>query len=175
LEAGDPGSFLVHAENTTNGLRVVLDNPHALKDRGIYEQCLVFAYTDCRVNHHWLPESQLRGLFEIADREKLLAAGDPFPNEGEFRLYRGIAGHGRARRPLGISWTSSLAIACWFANRLKLPNPAVVTSTVSASEVWAVINARGEQEFIVRPASYTKLAMSLSQLRDLAERARLHG
>ncbi len=91
-----------------------------------------------------LTQDCLRYLFEMCDRNNLRAAGDPLPGFGPFVMYRGIAGIGRQRRPRGLSWTSSLECARWFAERSGLQglaNTAVVTITVPDEDVLAYTNS----------------------------------
>jgi hypothetical protein len=121
-----------------------------LRARGTYEKCLLHAYSGTRTNYAGLPTYELPFLFGLADRGKLLAAGDPLPDGEEFTLYRGVSGNGRARRVRGISWTSDPACAAWFAKRYTwLNDPAVFTVTVERDRVFAFINHRNENEFLV--------------------------
>jgi hypothetical protein len=155
LEAGDVLGFLLSADNTS-GLDLVAFNFAALQARGLYEQALLEAFISTRVNHHRWPLRTLSRLFGIADRARLRAAGDPLPGPGPFRLYRGVAGRGGARRIRGLSWSLSEEKARWFADRAalwELADPAVYRVTVEASDVLAYVNSdrvgRGEEEVIV--------------------------
>ena len=80
---------------------LVIDNQVALKDRGIYEEALVMAFTGARMNHSQLPEGVLSFLFEQADKSKLRAAGDANPNEPT-TIYRGVSGHGPLPSPARV-------------------------------------------------------------------------
>lgn len=116
--------------------------------RGIYEESLLAAFVGCRVNNAAYTVGDLVRLFEIADRERLLAVG-PVPAGESFVLYRGAAGVGNARRIRGYSWTISPAVACWFAARAArsgLAKPAVYTATVQRKEVLACCGGREEAE-----------------------------
>jgi hypothetical protein len=87
----------------------------------------------------------------MADRAKLLAAGEPLPGAAPFTLYRGVAGNTSARRVrgIGISWTGNLETAVWFANRFKLAKPAVHKAEVEAAQVLAYLGGDGsEDEYI---------------------------
>jgi hypothetical protein len=65
-------------------------NRTVLKARGVYERALLDSFV--RTNHaHWAL-SELRELFESADRKGLLTAGDPLPGPGPFTVYRGVSG-----------------------------------------------------------------------------------
>jgi hypothetical protein len=135
-------------------LDFVCDNAPMLKERGLFERALLDAWTGARTNiRNWHP-SFTRSIFgKIADRERLLAAGQPLPGEGPFTLYRGVAGHGASRRVNGISWSSSVEraewFAAWYADRFHLPNPCIYRSVVEKKHVLAYTNERQEQEFLV--------------------------
>jgi hypothetical protein len=161
---------MVYAENH-NALALVFDNLRALKDRGIYEQALLDAWIGDRVNHsHW-PDGVVAYLSQQADPAKLRAAGDPVPG-CPIVVYRGISGHGRRRRKLGWSWIDSPDVACWFALRLRLANPAIPTATVEPREILAWVNDRQEREFVVRPQTCMRLRIDVAEMeRREAKRA----
>lgn len=150
LAAGDVVDFLVKAGNTYS-LKLVYRNIEELRARGLYETALLRAFVTTRTNNHGWPISALRLLFDVADRGRLRSAGDRLPGPGPFTLYRGVAGHGRARRVRGLSWTASLERARFFAHRFDgyLAAPAVFSVTVQEHDVLAYSNDRTEQEFIV--------------------------
>lgn len=145
---GDALGILCTASNE-QALDIVLLNARALRDRGIYEEALLEAYIGTRANWSRWSVKDLRQLFKMADREKLLAAGDPLPPGDTFTLYRGVSGAPRRRRPKGLSWTSSPEKAEWFASRLPLPDPAVYRATVRREDVLAYSNGRSEEDFLV--------------------------
>jgi len=119
--------------DNVHGVALVWRNQGVLKVQGAYEPALLSAWIDTRTNHHYVPRWVVDDLFRSADRERLRAAGDPLPSVGPFTLYRGVSGRGRARRVRGISWTSSLEKAIWFAHRFaSLGDPAVFRLVVAA-------------------------------------------
>ncbi|QDT55502.1 hypothetical protein Pan44_35460 [Caulifigura coniformis] len=139
-------------------LRFVWINAPLLKHRGMYEQVLLHAYTGAKGNwSHW-SICCIERLFNIADRDRLRAAGNPLPSEGPFTLYRGVSGVGQRRRLRGFSWTDSVDVARWFANRFPgiLKHPAVLKATVAANEVFAFING-SEREFICQPKQFERI------------------
>lgn len=149
--ARDAGGFLSKASNE-HGLDLVMRNMAALKEQAMYEHALLIAFIGTRTNNKMWPLDWLRYLFELADRSRLLAAGDPLPEGDYFTIYRGVAGRGPARRVKGLSWTADKDRAEWFADRAarwQLHDPAVYTATVSRADVWAYVNEREEEEFIV--------------------------
>lgn len=152
LEAGDVAGFLFAASNR-DSLDLVAYNARALRKRGLYEAGLLDAFTASRTNNFHYSVGGLKLLFASADRAKLRANGDPLPSDGPFTLYRGVAGRASARRVRGLSWTSSLETAQWFAGRFAslLADPAVYQITVDAEHVLAYLHEKGrdEHEFIV--------------------------
>lgn len=126
FDSGDAAGFVF--SSFRNALALVFDNRLALQGRGMYEKCLILAFTGCRTNHsHW-SQGVIDFMFAQADRARLRAAGKAIPKVPA-TVYRGISGTGRRRRRNGYSWTGSLDTACWFALRFGLPNPAVLVAT----------------------------------------------
>jgi len=167
FDRGDPLGFVFLADSGKS-LGLVFDNLHPLRERGIYEAALVQAFTGCRGNHsHW-PEGTIDFLFRMADREKIRAAGDPIPEESQ-ALFRGVSGVGRQRRKRGWSWTDSLDVACWFACRVALANPAVLTLTVDPAEILCCINDRNEREFLLK-GDGRKVNLSAAEIESRATR-----
>jgi len=161
LEAGDAVGFLCKAGNEY-GLDLVLANCEILAEKGIYESALIHAFVNTRTNNAKWTQRELVQLFTVSSRERFLSAGDPLPGPGPFTLYRGVAGGGAQRRERGLSWTSDLDLAWWFAYRgadWGLPNPGVVTATVAAKYVIAHVHTAGrrESEFIVLLPKNVKL------------------
>ena len=140
--------LLVLMPNTDN-MAFVVDNRFQLQNAGIYELALTYAYTASRTNNRNISFPLLKSLFNSANREKLLAAGDPLPSGKRFTLYRGVAGRGAARRVKGFSWTRDLEQAIWFAKRFApAGDPAVFTAEAARSEVYFYTNERQEDEFV---------------------------
>jgi hypothetical protein len=151
LSQGNVRIFLGKADSGA-GLLLVWMNRRLLLKLGGYEQALLYAYIGCRDNWWDYPLAHLRLLFQLADRTKLRAAGDPLPGPGPFTLYRGVAGSQRVSRIRGYSWTTSLERAQWFAKRYadKVPDPQVYRIEVPERAVLAYTNKRHEQEFFVQ-------------------------
>lgn len=152
FEKGDAARVLSSADNLL-GMRIVQANVEPLKARGIYEEALLEAFTGTRTNwHHW-PMAELERLIRQANRDRLLAAGDPLPGPGPFTLYRGVAGRGAARRIRGLFWTDRLDKARWFADwhaeQRGLADPTVFRLVVPLPWIFAYSNARQESDFIV--------------------------
>jgi hypothetical protein len=156
------------------GLEFVTQNVQALKADGLFETALVEAFTACRVNNNSWPLPVLRSLFcTIADREKLRLIGPPLLGSGPFRLYRGVAGRGVARRTAGLSWTANLNAACWFAMRFAdvLDDPAVYEYMADESEVLCRHNERNEDEYLLdvgRPKLVNRMGLSRTDMQHRA-------
>jgi hypothetical protein len=153
FEEGNAGGFLLCAGNHY-GLSIVRDNLLQLLERGIYEPALLTAYTGCRGNNRHWPTTTLQRLFNLADRAKLRAAGDPLPDGDRFTIYRGVSGSSYYRKVRSFSWTLDRERAEWFAHRfdvLGLADPAVYRAVVRREQVLAFFNGRQEQEIIGRP------------------------
>ncbi len=152
FEDANPDTFLGLADSML-GLDLVAQNRHAFIQKGIYEEALLIALTSAHLNNHHVSSRLIAYLLRLADRERLRAAGDPLPGKGPFRLYRGVAGKGVARRVRGIHWTGTFDRARWFAeraaDRMRLDAPAVFEVTVPESEVLAYTSDRSEDEYLV--------------------------
>jgi hypothetical protein len=126
-----------------------------------------------RTNNYW-HYGDIRHMLTDADKERFRAAGDPLPSAGPFKLYRGVAGLRGHRAIGGYSWTSSIDVAAWFANRFSamLPDPAVYTLWVPEEYVMAYTDGRQEQEFIVQLPwmCQPKRCLSGPELIEAAER-----
>jgi hypothetical protein len=159
FERGDVVRMLISV-GIENALWFVCLNAQSLIDRGVYEECLLDAFTGTRTNNRHWDEEVLGRMFERADREKLLAAGDSLPDGDSFTVYRGVSGVGKQRRLRGWSWTVDQEKAEWFANRLCLRHPAVLRATVRRDEVFAYYDGKGEQEFICQPERFERIKLS---------------
>jgi hypothetical protein len=168
-EKGDAG-LLVGNVSSQDRLLFVADNVIPLQANEIYEACLLTAFVATRMSNWEWPEKALDFLFRSADRAKLRAAGKSLPGEGPFRIYRGVAGTGPARRRHGYSWTDSLDAACWFANRSGLPDPEVLTAEVQEGEVLAYVDDRGEREFVTKPARFMRYEIAVGEMSERAAR-----
>lgn len=151
IEARDVEGLLCRMSNE-KCLAFVADNVEALKAREMYERALMSAWTGTRTNHCEWDSLEILLLFSFADRDKLLAAGDPLPPGEAFTLYRGVAGKGRRRKVSGFSWTDDVKQAAWFARRYALQglnDPALYTITVPAADVLFYWNGRNEHDFVI--------------------------
>lgn len=160
----DKGHLLecLYALNSTNRVYFLYYNLFEITRsacKAEFEKSLLIALTSTRVNNFHVQKHMLERLFYVADREKLMGAGDPMPGPGPFTLYRGVSGRGPARRKRGHSWTSDREKAIWFAERMNLEKPRVFQTQVDDFQVAAYCNQsfRNEQEFICLLPSDHKL------------------
>jgi hypothetical protein len=146
----DVAGLLCRASNTST-VDIVLSNWQPLRRDGLLESALVQAFTMNRGNNHH-GYAKLDFLTRQADRARLRAAGDPLPSPGPWTVYRGVAGHGRARRIRGFSWTADCEKARWFANRgaaVGLAGPAVFSTKADESHLLFFTSAREESEYVL--------------------------
>lgn len=169
---GDVAGLLCSME-AKNSLAFVFDNMVPLMARGMYEKAVINALTGTRTNNHDWETSVILWMLGMAKPERLRELF-PLPGPGPFTVYRGICGEGAARKPRGLSWSASLDIACWFACFIgerygwKNYNPAVVKAKVTADEVYAYTDDRGEAEFVTYPKRVTDLRMTEAEIRKRA-------
>lgn len=166
---GDAVRLLGLADRNSLQLSLVTVIKHELRERGVYEEALLHAFVSTATNHHEMELDTIDYLFELADRDKLLAAGDPLPIGESFTVYRGVAGIRRHRRVEGYSWTLNLSQACYFAARFDRPNGRVYQATVARVEVLAYINWRDEAEVICRPKGIHNRRLTHREIAAAAE------
>lgn len=178
LEDGD-GSLLSTFAYPNGALQFVADNAEFLMRHGLYEQCLFIAYKSCMPNRDPLsstteaarkiqketnpflfyanksyPRSVIRELFETADRDRLLAAGDPLPEDEPFTIYRGTPSAHCKESVRGLSWSGERAIAKQFAKTIygqsaeRSNDPGVFKTTVFRKHLYCYSNC--EMEFLVK-------------------------
>lgn len=128
-------------------LRLVDRHVRLLRDLGIFEEALLYAYQANSVsNCNDYPV--LSRLLKEADPGRLRAAGQPAPGPGPFTLYRGVAGRENEQHVRGFSWTGSLGVAGSQALALGLPDPAVYRTVVLESCVLAYVLGE-EDDYLV--------------------------
>lgn len=162
------GCGLLAYLNNTEHLDFVFQNMRVLRDVGLYEEALVFAFSSTRTNNAKWNEDVLEFMFRFGDGQRLRNCGAALPSGSTFTIYRGVSGHGRARRIRGFSWTDSLDAACWFALRFGLANPAVFQATVTSDDVLVFIEDRKEREFVLQPEKPTRLKLTVEEIRQRA-------
>jgi hypothetical protein len=169
-QSGNWRSFLSGASHDYWLELVLMNTPEFLK-RGCYENALAYAYGGGRTTQANFSSKVLREMFVLADRARLLDAGEPLPSQGPFTLYRGVAGPAKQRRIRGFSWSGSIMAAAWFAWRFEfLGTPALYKATVCKKDILFYTNDRKEDEYIVMLPKSTRLAQIPVPDKGLVER-----
>jgi hypothetical protein len=150
LAAGHAHACLVSVEDYL-WMDFLLANLSYLHTQGLYETVLLQAYQGAKGNLRGYPRDLLFSLVTQADPARLRAASEAVPEPLPTTLYRGVAGAKRVRRVQGLSWTSALGCACWFAQRFPLPDPAVYQLPVASVAILAYSNDRREEEYLLWP------------------------
>lgn len=102
-----------------------------------------------------VPLREIAKWFETADKKSLMVEEDykVYSNlPDEFDIYRGVS---VGRNPKGFSWTRSLKVATWFANRFG--KGYVQKAHIRKEEVLAYFNTRNEDEYIVNSFNLTNI------------------
>jgi hypothetical protein len=160
-------------------LQFVADNAEFLMRHGLYEKCLFIAYkiftpirgplsSSTEAGRKYLKEtipsafyatksysqSMIRDLFETADRDRLLAAGDLLPGDEPFTIYRGTPSASCTKSVRGLSWSGERAIAENFAKTIYGQSAAhcddsgVFTTIVFRKHLYCY--SETEMEFVVK-------------------------
>jgi hypothetical protein len=178
LEDGDGYSLSAFAY-PNGALQFVTDNSECLMRHGLYEQSLFMAYKICtpirephsstteaarkiqKETNPFLfyanksyPQSMIRELFETADSDRLLAAGDPLPRDEPFTIYRGTPSASCTKSVRGLSWSGERAVAEAFSKPIcvesaaRFNDPGVFTTIVFRKHLYCY--SKFEMEFVVK-------------------------
>jgi hypothetical protein len=81
-------------------------------------------------------------------RQMIISAQFDHPLSGSITVFRGVGGLSLRQAAMGLSWTASRNVACWFALRLGL-HPLVVSAHIDATDIiyW---EGSGEEEVVLR-------------------------
>ncbi|MCH7541794.1 hypothetical protein IH981_03440, partial [Patescibacteria group bacterium] len=118
------------------GFNFILKNFKPLSAMGVLEESWMQAYTHAS-HFAGIPLDLIQEIFDTCDKKTLqekypIYVGDHFSNGERFSLFRGCAG---ATHKKGMSWTSSLDKAIWYAAHhaeyYDLDNVAVYTTVVN--------------------------------------------
>ena len=144
--------MLVWLDNHT-ALDFVFRNLRALIEAGVYERVLVETFIGCQHNWSQWPIHILHMMFNAGDKGKVLSYAQPAPGGFPLTVYRGVAGIGKQRRIRGLSWTTDLDMARWFAERSSqaygLKSPAAYEAQVEQDQFYGYYpDNRGEHEVI---------------------------
>lgn len=150
-------------------LRFVLNNYRQLAELKVLEKNWMTAYLHVH-NFNGVSLSQLQSVFDACDRDVLqthfpIYVGDHFSNGVRFSLFRGCAG---PQHQKGMSWTSSLDKAIWYAtdhtekSGLNRKDMAVYATTVDRSEIYCC-GDHYEFDYIVHPQTWWKVDVPESE------------
>ena len=132
--------------NGHQAVEYVYSHIDILYEHGLLEEFIVDAF----IRHNWdnyAYYNELRVLFDLCSPALLQKASDPVPDGDTFKLYRGVT---FLEWAYGYSWTGSLKVAQWFADRYKDRHKGfVVVRDTHRHEVLFYTNNRKEDEFIV--------------------------
>lgn len=157
----DHFSFLTHFcdGNFNKQLRFLFTNHAAFLSRGIYERELALIYINSNANFWDWKTAELKKLFYVADKKRLLASGDALPPGDSFKLYRGVSGKLGVRRVGGMSWTDSKEVAEKFATEFPMYggiNQAIYTTLARREEILLFTDGQDEREFILWTKRYRR-------------------
>lgn len=144
INAGNISGFL-GSTDSGNSMNLVTRNWWWLEQRGLHVKALLMAWSNQKIAYHWEPA--MRYFLLECDRAELIRCSDPFPEGDSYTLYRGVQNFAlRQSNPHGLSWTTSLEAAKWFAGH----DGTVYMATVKREDVYARIHesGRGEDEML---------------------------
>lgn len=153
----------------TNALRFTIENFKLLSVMGALEESWVQAYTHASHFEDYSLDL-IQEIFDTCDKSILqqsypIYVGDHFCNGERFSLFRGCAGPNHKN---GMSWTSSLDKAIWYAAHhvqyYGIDNPAVYAAVVSRDEIYCCGN-HYDYDFIVRPKAWWPIEIPGSEFR----------
>ncbi|RUX29323.1 hypothetical protein EOA23_13955 [Mesorhizobium sp. M2A.F.Ca.ET.042.01.1.1] len=156
-----------HGYIPSASLEFIIRNYRALAALGLLEAPWLDAYVH---TSHFAPygASTLKSVFDACDRDRLrslkplsqVAAGGD-----RFTLFRGCAG---PVHELGMSWTSSLDKAIWYAAHhaayYDLANCAAYVATVPSSDIYCQLD-HYDDDFIVYPLRAWRIDVPASEFR----------
>ena len=177
LDSGDLMDLLslVGSEKT---LAFVYSNRFFFRQHQCLERCVVSAYIGANMKmlyltRSFLSKAALLDLFSLCNHETLKAAAQQVPIAEPYRVYRGVAS---VTNDEGLSWTSSLPVACLFAlanNEAGRGNDLVIIEGVmSGNALYFYTDEREEQEFVGMPSLSKRLEISPDRVRELAHQRR---
>jgi hypothetical protein len=108
-------------------------------------------------------------------RRMIREAAFEHPFTAPVRIYRGASGESVSEACKGLSWTTELDVACWFAFRHYDPNGFVITAEVDASQVLYYDDCGWEGEIILEKDTVGLLDTTSGEWKARARRyAELH-
>lgn len=136
--------------NYTEHIQFVLNNLDKFRETNTLESTVLRIYY--RNNTPFAPAGKYETwtmLLELCDREKLLAQGKAFPQEGCV-AYRGSL----TNIPQGLSWTTDIKEAQWILNRWQdkeLGGGTVYSTTIHPEDILVYVVDSKRHEVILKP------------------------
>ncbi len=149
------------------GLEFIIRNYRQLAALEVLEDPWLDAYVHAsHFNSHGV--HILRSVFDACDRQRLRSLkplGDVVNANGRVTLFRGCAGPVHS---MGMSWTSSMDKAIWYAAHhaalYELDNRSVYVATVPADNIYCRLD-HYDADFIVHPAEAWRIDVPQSEFR----------
>lgn len=156
-----------HGYIPSAGFEFIVRNYRQLASLGVLEEAWLDAYVHAsHFNAHGL--SVLKSIFDACDRARLRSLkplGDARSSNGRITLFRGCAG---PVHTMGMSWTSSLDKAIWYAAHhaefYDLGNRAVYVAIVSATDIYCRLD-HYDDDFIAHPSEAWRIEVPSSEFR----------
>lgn len=151
------------------GLEFIIENFKPLSAMGVLEESWMQAYIHASHFDNFSLDL-IHEIFITCDKNKLqqkypIYVGDHFCNGKRFSLFRGCAGPNHKN---GMSWTSSLDKAIWYATHhaehYSLVNTTVYAAVVDRDEIFCCGN-HYDYDFIVRPKEWWPIEIPESEFR----------
>lgn len=158
-----------HGYIPSQSLGFIIRNYRALAALGMLEEPWLTAYEHAS-QFAETGDAMIRAVFDACDRNQLLSL-KPLGTtiavdiEGRITLFRGCAGPVHS---LGMSWTTSLDRAIWYAAKHaeygQLADPAVYATTVKVADIYCCLD-HYHDDFIVCPAEAWRVDVPAKEFR----------
>lgn len=152
-----------------NGMQFIVENYETLASIGHLEKNWIQAYLKSN-NLNNIPLEILKKIFDACDREQLQKLY-PIPDATNssktecWNLFRGCAG---INHRMGMSWTTSMSKALWYAAWHKvhnnLNNCAVYATIAEKKDIYCYLDDN-EPEFILHPRTWWKIDIPETEFR----------
>ena len=167
---GDGREFAFAGYSWGTMLELIKENQTLLKERDIYEEALVAAYTGCKTFHDQALMDDFSNLVSAADREKLRVAGAALPSQPPLTVYRGTGDEeARTKSSRAWSWSLSLDVACKFA-KSRTGQPVILQGTARDEDISFYVAEREEAEVVCRPQNVIRLSITNAEIEAGAKR-----
>lgn len=156
-----------HGYIPSKSLEFIVRNYRQLAELQVLEEAWLDSYVHAS-HFNAYGVGVLKAVFDACDRQRLRSLkplGDAVPGTGRVTLFRGCAGPDHS---MGMSWTSSLDKAIWYAayhaEYQELEHHAVYVATVQSHDIYCRLD-HYDADFIVHPAVAWRIDVPLSEFR----------